>query len=98
MISGRKSYYQLLTYVMGFLEAISVIFPGRTYVSAPVVRFDSFSMYHVFGASQQEYVSFPMKVRLMRHFNVVGTNRILMERQPYEHASSFCRKAISGLG
>ncbi|KAG9231932.1 hypothetical protein BJ875DRAFT_468148 [Amylocarpus encephaloides] len=30
---AQKSYYRLLTYVMGFLEAMHVVFPGRTYVT-----------------------------------------------------------------
>ncbi|PVH82065.1 hypothetical protein DL98DRAFT_514136 [Cadophora sp. DSE1049] len=29
----RKSYYRLLTYIMGMLEAFSYIFQGRTYIS-----------------------------------------------------------------
>lgn len=30
---ARKSCYLLLTYIMGMLEVLSVIFPGRTYIS-----------------------------------------------------------------
>ncbi|CAG8954629.1 hypothetical protein HYFRA_00004549 [Hymenoscyphus fraxineus] len=31
----QKSYYQLLTYIMGFLEALAINFPGRTYITRP---------------------------------------------------------------
>jgi C2 domain len=32
---AQKSYYSLLTYIMGFLEVLSSLMPGRTYVALP---------------------------------------------------------------
>jgi hypothetical protein len=37
----QKSYYRLLTYIMGYLEAMAVIFPGRTYISRSKEDLDS---------------------------------------------------------
>lgn len=42
IMSFRKSYYRLLTYVMGFLESMKVVFPGRTYISIPMDRLELF--------------------------------------------------------
>lgn len=32
----QKSYYRLLTYIMGFLEEMTVVFPGRTHITRPI--------------------------------------------------------------
>lgn len=37
---AQKSYYRLLTYIMGMLELFTDIFPGRTYVTRPKEQLD----------------------------------------------------------
>ncbi|KAH8678807.1 hypothetical protein BGZ60DRAFT_251583 [Tricladium varicosporioides] len=37
---SRKSYYSLLTFIMGFLQVMSNIFPGRTYISRSLEECD----------------------------------------------------------